>query len=91
MNQRGVNERKVICVDMDEVIADALGEHLLRYNREFAEKVTPEDLRGQWIWDFVPESRQQALQQYMLSEDFFCGAGRDAGVAAGAGTAAVAL
>jgi 5'(3')-deoxyribonucleotidase len=64
-------ERRTICVDMDEVIADALGEHLLRYNREFSERITRADLTGKWIWDFVPPERQQALADYMLSEDFF--------------------
>ena len=63
--------RKIICVDMDEVIADALGEHLLRYNRQFSSNVTVEDLHGQWIWDYVPEERQAALYEYMVSEDFF--------------------
>jgi 5'(3')-deoxyribonucleotidase len=63
--------RPIICVDMDEVIADALGEHLLRYNRDFAERITRADLHGQWLWDFVPPERQQALAEYMMSEDFF--------------------
>jgi 5'(3')-deoxyribonucleotidase len=63
--------RPIICVDMDEVIADALGEHLLRYNRDFSERLTRADLHGQWIWDFVPPERQQALLDYITSEDFF--------------------
>ncbi|HEV2577977.1 MAG TPA: 5'-3'-deoxyribonucleotidase [Acidobacteriaceae bacterium] len=63
--------RRIICVDMDEVIADALGEHLMRYNRDFAERITRADLQGQWLWDFVPPERQQALADYMMSEDFF--------------------
>ncbi|MDQ2924909.1 MAG: 5'-3'-deoxyribonucleotidase [Acidobacteriota bacterium] len=65
------SERKIICVDMDEVIADALGEHLLRYNREFRSNITVEDLQGKWLWDFVPPERQAALYDYMCSEDFF--------------------
>jgi 5'(3')-deoxyribonucleotidase len=56
---------------MDEVIADALGEHLLRYNRDFSERLTRADLQGQWLWDVVPPERQQALSEYMMSEDFF--------------------
>lgn len=63
--------RRIICVDMDEVIADALGEHLLRYNRDFGAGLTPEDLHGRWLWDLVPPERQQALANYMQSEDFF--------------------
>ncbi len=64
-------ERKIICVDMDEVIADALGEHLLRYNREFASNITVRDLHGRWLWDYVPVERQKVLYDYMCSEDFF--------------------
>jgi 5'(3')-deoxyribonucleotidase len=67
--------RKTIAIDMDEVIADALSEHLLRYNREFAhdkaEHLTPAHLHGRWIWDAVPARRVAALERYMLSDDFF--------------------
>jgi 5'(3')-deoxyribonucleotidase len=63
--------RKIICIDMDEVIADALGEHLLRYNLQFNCNLTVEELHGHWIWDYVPEERQAALYEYLLSEDFF--------------------
>jgi 5'(3')-deoxyribonucleotidase len=37
---------KRICVDMDEVMADAVAEHLLRYNRDYQGNITKEDLRG---------------------------------------------
>lgn len=68
----GANQtRRIICVDMDEVIADALGEHLHRYNRDFRERITRSDLEGQWLWEFVPPERQQALTEYLMSEDFF--------------------
>lgn len=63
--------RRIICVDMDEVIADALGEHLDRYNRDFDANLTADQLHGRWLWDFVPPERQQALVNYMLSDDFF--------------------
>jgi 5'(3')-deoxyribonucleotidase len=63
--------RRIICVDMDEVIADALGEHLHRYNRDFRERITRADLEGQWLWEFVPPERQEALTEYLMSEDFF--------------------
>ena len=62
---------KRICVDMDEVVADAVAEHLLRYNRQFGESITLEDLHGKWIWDVVGEERHRALEQYLRSEDFF--------------------
>jgi 5'(3')-deoxyribonucleotidase len=65
------DERKIICVDMDEVIADALSEHLSRYNRDFPEQLTVDDLHGRWLWDAVPPARVAALERYMLSDDFF--------------------
>jgi 5'(3')-deoxyribonucleotidase len=67
--------KQIIAVDMDEVIADALGEHLLRYNRDFPQDfpqpVTPADLQGKWLWDYVPQHRLKALENYILSDDFF--------------------
>ena len=63
--------RKVICVEMDEVIADALGEHMLSYNRGFGESLTVRDLHGRWIWDAVPRDRLAHLEAYIRSDDFF--------------------
>ena len=63
--------RPIICVDMDEVIADALGEHLLRYNRDFGVNITAEDLRGRWLWDVIPPAHEPTVAQYMLTDDFF--------------------
>ena len=62
---------KRICVDMDEVMADAVAEHLRRYNRDFAEQVTVADLEGKWLWDVVQMDRHAALEAYLRSEDFF--------------------
>jgi 5'(3')-deoxyribonucleotidase len=63
--------RKRICVDMDEVIADAVAEHLVRYNREFREHLTLADLEGKWLWDIVGPTRHTALERYIRSADFF--------------------
>ncbi len=60
-----------IAVDMDEVIADALGELIKRYNREFGERLRREDLHGKWMYDVVPPARQGRLAQYLHSADFF--------------------
>ena len=62
---------KRICVDMDEVMADALAEHLLRYNRDHDENLTLADLQGKWLWDVVSTDRHDTLQGYLRSEDFF--------------------
>jgi 5'(3')-deoxyribonucleotidase len=56
---------------MDEVMADTLGEHIRRYNRDFHEHVTHADLDGKWLWEVVPSNRHEALQAYLDSEDFF--------------------
>jgi 5'(3')-deoxyribonucleotidase len=62
---------KRIAIDMDEVLADALGEHLARYNRDHNEAVTKGDLAGKWIWEIVSADRQERLEGYLRSEDFF--------------------
>ena len=62
---------KRIAVDMDEVMADAVAEHLRRYNRDFDEQLTVADLEGKWLWDVVQMDRHAALEAYLRSEDFF--------------------
>ncbi len=63
--------RKRICVDMDEVMADAVAEHLRRYNQEFNEDLTVADIQGKWLWDVVEPERHAALEGYLRSADFF--------------------
>jgi 5'(3')-deoxyribonucleotidase len=63
--------RKRICVDMDEVMADAVAEHLLRYNREFNVSLTKDDLRGKRFWQIVPAAHHQVLDELLRAEDFF--------------------
>ncbi len=60
-----------ICVDMDEVMADTLAEHLRRYNEVFDETVTPDDLAGRALWEVTPLERQQQLRAFLDAEDFF--------------------
>ncbi len=62
---------KRICVDMDEVMADAVAEHLLRYNRDYQGNLTKADLRGKWIWDVVCIDHHPRLSEYLHSDDFF--------------------
>jgi 5'(3')-deoxyribonucleotidase len=62
---------KRIAVDMDEVMADAVAEHLLRYNRDHHQQLTKADLEGRWLWDVVALEHHPALEAYMASEDFF--------------------
>ncbi len=60
-----------ICVDMDEVMADTLSEHLRRYNDEFDEALTPEDLVGKGLWEVAPLDRQKQVRALLDAEDFF--------------------
>jgi 5'(3')-deoxyribonucleotidase len=62
---------KRICIDMDEVIADAVAEHLLRYNRDHDDTISKTDLTGKWIWDVVSSDRHSRLDDYLRSDDFF--------------------
>jgi len=68
-------DRKIIAVDMDEVLADALQEHLDRYNRDFANDQTPAitlaDLRGRRLWQVVPAHLHPTLDNYFRDGDFF--------------------
>jgi 5'-nucleotidase len=60
-----------ICVDMDEVMADTLAEHLRRYNETFDEALKPGDLSGRALWEIAPLERQQQLRAFLDAEDFF--------------------
>ncbi len=60
-----------ICVDMDEVMADTLSEHIRRYNQTFDEEVTPEDLAGKGLLEIAPLDRQAQLRAFLDAEDFF--------------------
>src|ERR1700751_4892366 len=62
---------KRIAVDMDEVLADALSEHLIRYNRDHGEAITKGQLHGKWLWNVVSADRREQLESYLRSEDFF--------------------
>jgi 5'(3')-deoxyribonucleotidase len=60
-----------ICVDMDEVMADTLGEHLRRYNEAFSEQIALADLSGKGLWDVVSNDRLDDLRAIIDAEDFF--------------------
>ncbi len=62
---------KRICVDMDEVMADTLSEHLRRYNAFYDEEIAAQDLSGKVLWDIVSTDRQETLRQILHAEDFF--------------------
>ena len=60
-----------ICVDMDEVMADTLAEHIRRYNQTFDEDVSADDLAGKGLWEITPLDRQAQLRAFLDAEDFF--------------------
>lgn len=60
-----------IAVDMDEVMADALGELLTRYNREKKTALTKKDIQGKWLWQALPAGNQKVIDAYLQSPEFF--------------------
>jgi 5'(3')-deoxyribonucleotidase len=59
-----------IAVDMDEVMADALSEHLRRYNATFGTRVAARDLDGHHLEDWVPAGHREAALA-MVDGSFF--------------------
>jgi 5'(3')-deoxyribonucleotidase len=56
---------------MDEVMADALAEHLVRYNRDYHAGLTLEDLQGKALWDVIASEHHSVVEGYLRSDDFF--------------------
>jgi 5'(3')-deoxyribonucleotidase/uncharacterized protein with PQ loop repeat len=59
-----------IAIDMDEVMADALTEHVRRYNAAFGEELASAELRGRHLEDWIPPTRRAAVEA-MLDASFF--------------------
>jgi len=59
-----------ICVDMDEVMADTLAEHLRRYNQTFDEDVTPEDLAGKGLWRLLRSTARLSCALFSTQKIF---------------------
>jgi 5'-nucleotidase len=60
-----------IAVDMDEVVADALGEHIKRYNARFAGNIERAHLVGCHLHDVVPREHRRAAHEIVHCETFF--------------------
>jgi 5'-nucleotidase len=65
-----VARRRRIAIDMDEVMADALAEHVRRYNAAFGASVRVEDLAGYHLEDRVPAEHREAAES-MFDASFF--------------------
>jgi 5'(3')-deoxyribonucleotidase/uncharacterized protein with PQ loop repeat len=59
-----------IAIDMDEVMADALAEHVRRYNTTFGAQVTLEDLHGRHLEECVPAAHRLATEA-LIDASFF--------------------
>jgi 5'(3')-deoxyribonucleotidase len=59
-----------IAIDMDEVMADALAEHVRRYNVAFGADITIDDLRGRHLEDAIPAAHREVAEA-MLDASFF--------------------
>jgi 5'(3')-deoxyribonucleotidase len=59
-----------IAIDMDEVMADALAEHVRRYNAAFGTRLAIGDLHGRHLEDGIPPEHRSAAEA-MLDATFF--------------------
>ena len=59
-----------IAIDMDEVMADALAEHLRRYNTAYNAEVTAAQLQGLHLEEWVPAAQREAVEA-MYDASFF--------------------
>jgi 5'(3')-deoxyribonucleotidase/uncharacterized protein with PQ loop repeat len=66
----GSGRRLRIAVDMDEVMADALKEHIRRYNASFGAQVARADLHGRHLSEWIPPDHRDTLEA-MLDSSFF--------------------
>ena len=65
-----VTRRLRIAIDMDEVMADALAEHVRRYNAHFGAQVSIAELRGRHLEEVVPPDHREATEA-LLDASFF--------------------
>jgi 5'(3')-deoxyribonucleotidase/uncharacterized protein with PQ loop repeat len=68
--RRSQERRQRIAIDMDEVMADALTEHLRRYNAAYGTSITASDLSGRHLEQCVPPAHREAVEA-MLDASFF--------------------
>lgn len=56
---------------MDEVIADTLGELLVRYNRDFGTVHSKADLMGKRFWETIPHENRAKIRDYFADGSIF--------------------
>jgi 5'(3')-deoxyribonucleotidase/uncharacterized protein with PQ loop repeat len=62
--------RERIAIDMDEVMADALTEHLRRYNAAYGTSLTAAELSGRHLEECIPPAHREAAEA-MLDASYF--------------------
>ena len=71
LEQRGSPRRRQrIAIDMDEVMADALTEHVRRYNAAYGASITAAELSGRHLEECIPPAHREAAEA-MLDASFF--------------------
>jgi 5'(3')-deoxyribonucleotidase len=60
-----------IAVDMDEVMADALGEHISRYNDLFGAQLSREHVVGRHLRDLIPSEHRVEAEKLVHCHEFF--------------------
>ena len=62
---------KRIGIDMDEVIADTLGEVIARYNSEYGTGHSKSDLVGKRFWETIPAEHRKKMAEYFVDGSIF--------------------
>jgi len=68
--RRPQQRRPRIAIDMDEVMADALAEHVRRYNAAYGTSITVGELSGRHLEQCIPSAHRTAAEA-MLDASFF--------------------
>jgi 5'(3')-deoxyribonucleotidase/uncharacterized protein with PQ loop repeat len=67
---RPAGRRPRIAIDMDDVMADALAEHLRRYNAAYGTSLNAADVHGRHLEECIPPAHRAAAEA-MLDASFF--------------------
>ncbi len=63
--------KQKIAIDMDEVMADALGKLIRMYEEEYGKPVNMDRLRGNMLQDAIDPDHSHVIREYLFRKDFF--------------------
>lgn len=63
--------KKRLIIDMDETIADSLSRQLEWYARDASLTISPDQLQGRHLYEFVTGEHVQMVRDYAYHQDFF--------------------